>query len=376
MGHLGPLFADDPKNHSLLQGAGGGQQGGPCPRGRGGRWPTAWLGGRGVASTCPTPLPTGFCQFVRPHHRQEFEGLCLQLTGRGCGPLPAQSHPRGQGPRPALDRSGEQDPAPPTLVGGHPGSWRGAQPPAPHRGRHMGEVSAPGARTAWGPVPHPAGGSPPQSWGACFLAACPGHRRHGGLALEGVPLPRGGTFQPQNHHPLLGGATRRPCGRRSAHPAPPQGVPGAPGASWGTRCRVSSGRREPVPRMTLSQAAAGHLDPGEQLNQGRPHLGPRPPPEGTWSLRRPPPRTRGGAETPEGRAVLGGGCSGGCEGAWGPHCGPSLSPPHQGTPAALCTRAVGLRAPRRSGVSLPPAPTWPTPAGPWGPQAAASCWPR
>ncbi|XP_036915982.1 regulator of telomere elongation helicase 1 isoform X2 [Sturnira hondurensis] len=73
VGRLGPLFAEDPKNHSLLQ---------------------------------------GFCQFVRPHHKLEFEGLCLQLTGRGCGPLPVQSLPCGRGAQPALDCGGRREPVP------------------------------------------------------------------------------------------------------------------------------------------------------------------------------------------------------------------------------------------------------------------------
>ncbi|KAM5304762.1 regulator of telomere elongation helicase 1 isoform 2-T3 [Glossophaga mutica] len=124
VGHLGPLFAEDPKNHSLLR---------------------------------------GFCQFVRPHHKQEFEGLCLQLMGRGHGPLPAQGLPGGEGARPALDLGGQ---------------------------------------------------------------------------------------------------------------------------------------REPVPRMTLSQGAARQLDPGEQLNQGRPHLASRPPPEGDASSR---PPEGCGAPSPERR---------------------------------------------------------------------------
>uniref|UniRef100_A0A8D2ERN5 Regulator of telomere elongation helicase 1 n=1 Tax=Theropithecus gelada TaxID=9565 RepID=A0A8D2ERN5_THEGE len=46
---LGPLFAEDPKKHSLLQ---------------------------------------GFYQFVRPHHKEQFEEVCIQLTGRGCGYRP------------------------------------------------------------------------------------------------------------------------------------------------------------------------------------------------------------------------------------------------------------------------------------------------
>lgn len=72
VGHLGPLFAEDPKNHSLLQGAlgwrhshGVGHQsaGLSLLPGEGvGGWPTvagpaAWLSGRSVAPTCPTPPP-------------------------------------------------------------------------------------------------------------------------------------------------------------------------------------------------------------------------------------------------------------------------------------------------------------------------------
>nr|XP_035941075.1 regulator of telomere elongation helicase 1 isoform X4 [Halichoerus grypus] len=54
---LGPLFAEDPKKHSLLQ---------------------------------------GFYQFVRPHHKQRFEEACLQRTGRGCGFRPEHSLPQRQ----------------------------------------------------------------------------------------------------------------------------------------------------------------------------------------------------------------------------------------------------------------------------------------
>lgn len=64
MDHLSPLFAEDPKKHSLLQ---------------------------------------GFYQFVRPHHKQQFEELCLQLTGRSCSHLPEYSLLRGQWAQPALD---------------------------------------------------------------------------------------------------------------------------------------------------------------------------------------------------------------------------------------------------------------------------------
>ncbi|XP_045650559.1 regulator of telomere elongation helicase 1 isoform X3 [Ursus americanus] len=54
---LSPLFAEDPKKHSLLQ---------------------------------------GFYQFVRPHHKQRFEEVCLQRTGRGCGYRPEHSLPQRQ----------------------------------------------------------------------------------------------------------------------------------------------------------------------------------------------------------------------------------------------------------------------------------------
>ncbi|XP_048078191.2 regulator of telomere elongation helicase 1 isoform X9 [Ursus arctos] len=57
LARLGPLFAEDPKKHSLLQ---------------------------------------GFYQFVRPHHKQRFEEVCLQRTGRGCGYRPEHSLPQRQ----------------------------------------------------------------------------------------------------------------------------------------------------------------------------------------------------------------------------------------------------------------------------------------
>uniref|UniRef100_A0A8C0D2T3 Regulator of telomere elongation helicase 1 n=1 Tax=Balaenoptera musculus TaxID=9771 RepID=A0A8C0D2T3_BALMU len=68
--HLGPLFAEDPKKHSLLQ---------------------------------------GFYQFVRPHHKQQFEEVCRQLTGRGCSSRPEHG-PRREGAQPALDPSGRREP--------------------------------------------------------------------------------------------------------------------------------------------------------------------------------------------------------------------------------------------------------------------------
>lgn len=70
---LGPLFAEDPKKHSLLR---------------------------------------GFCQFVRPHHKQQFEQVCLQLTGRDCSSGAEHGLPQKQGARPALDPSGRREPDP------------------------------------------------------------------------------------------------------------------------------------------------------------------------------------------------------------------------------------------------------------------------
>uniref|UniRef100_A0A8C4N9M9 Regulator of telomere elongation helicase 1 n=1 Tax=Equus asinus asinus TaxID=83772 RepID=A0A8C4N9M9_EQUAS len=67
---LHPLFAEDPKKHSLLQ---------------------------------------GFYQFVRPHHKQRFEEVCIQLTGQGCGYQPEHSLPQRQGAPPALDPSGRRE---------------------------------------------------------------------------------------------------------------------------------------------------------------------------------------------------------------------------------------------------------------------------
>ncbi|KAK2492595.1 hypothetical protein MC885_008183 [Smutsia gigantea] len=66
---LRSLFAEDPKRHSLFQ---------------------------------------GFYQFVRPHHKQQFEEVCLQLTGHGCGFQPEHSLPRRQWAWPALEPSGSR----------------------------------------------------------------------------------------------------------------------------------------------------------------------------------------------------------------------------------------------------------------------------
>ncbi|XP_045152856.1 regulator of telomere elongation helicase 1 isoform X1 [Echinops telfairi] len=61
---LGPLFTEDPGKHSLLR---------------------------------------GLYQFVRPHHKQQFEETCRRLTGQGCGYGPKPSLPGGaRGPDPKL----------------------------------------------------------------------------------------------------------------------------------------------------------------------------------------------------------------------------------------------------------------------------------
>lgn len=85
----------------------------------------------------------------------------------------------------------------------------------------------------------------------------------------------------------------------SHHPwtdLPPRGHLGAFGTSWVTPVFPCLGRREPIPKMTVSQNAARQLDSGEHLNQGQPHLVSRPPPEGTWSLKRLLVRARNGAD--------------------------------------------------------------------------------
>ncbi|XP_048666581.1 regulator of telomere elongation helicase 1 isoform X2 [Marmota marmota marmota] len=63
---LGSLFAKDPKKHTLLQ---------------------------------------GFYQFVRPHHKQQFEDICFQLTGQSCSCQPEHSLSHGQHAQSAQDHS-------------------------------------------------------------------------------------------------------------------------------------------------------------------------------------------------------------------------------------------------------------------------------
>ncbi|KAM6147781.1 regulator of telomere elongation helicase 1 [Erethizon dorsatum] len=70
---LSCLFGEDPGKHSLLQ---------------------------------------GFYQFVRPHHKQQFEDICIQLTGQGCSTRPEPGLPYRQQAVPALEPSGKRDPEP------------------------------------------------------------------------------------------------------------------------------------------------------------------------------------------------------------------------------------------------------------------------
>lgn len=110
---LGPLFAEDPRKHKLLQGALGGAVGtGWAPGSMSSLLPRRGVGGgpqsRARPALAAASLPTGFYQFVRPHHKERFEQLCLQLTGQGCGNLPNHSLPPGQWARLALEPSGEQ----------------------------------------------------------------------------------------------------------------------------------------------------------------------------------------------------------------------------------------------------------------------------
>lgn len=74
---LSPLFAEDPKKHSLLQ---------------------------------------GFYQFVRPHHKQQFEEVCLQLTGQGCSSPHKHGHPQRQGAQLTLDSSERKESDPKLTV--------------------------------------------------------------------------------------------------------------------------------------------------------------------------------------------------------------------------------------------------------------------
>lgn len=92
--------------------------------------------------------------------------------------------------------------------------------------------------------------------------------------------------------------------------------------------------------MTLSQSAARQLDTGGHLNQGQPHLASRPPPEGTWSLKRLLTRARSRARPRRGGASWG---------LWAPT--QSVFPPSQETLASVHKRGVAPLK-RRSRASL------------------------
>ncbi|KAL1786498.1 regulator of telomere elongation helicase 1 isoform X1 [Sigmodon hispidus] len=44
-----------------------------------------------------------FYQFVRPHHKQQYEDICFQLTGQGCAYQPGHSHPFREGAQSTSD---------------------------------------------------------------------------------------------------------------------------------------------------------------------------------------------------------------------------------------------------------------------------------
>uniref|UniRef100_A0A2I3TE43 Helicase ATP-binding domain-containing protein n=1 Tax=Pan troglodytes TaxID=9598 RepID=A0A2I3TE43_PANTR len=113
---LSLLFADNPKKHSQLQ---------------------------------------GFYHFVQPHHKQQFEEVCIQLTGQGCGYRPEHSIPQRQRAQPALDPTGRTAPNPKLTL-----SKAVAQQLDPREHLHQG-------RPHLSPRPPPTGdpGSHPQ-WGS------------------------------------------------------------------------------------------------------------------------------------------------------------------------------------------------------------------
>ncbi|XP_028629854.1 regulator of telomere elongation helicase 1 isoform X2 [Grammomys surdaster] len=65
------LFAEDPKKHTLIK---------------------------------------GFYQFVRPHHKQQFEDICIQLTGQRCGYQPGNSFSFGEKAQSTVDSTGKREP--------------------------------------------------------------------------------------------------------------------------------------------------------------------------------------------------------------------------------------------------------------------------
>ncbi|XP_058535233.1 regulator of telomere elongation helicase 1 isoform X2 [Ochotona princeps] len=132
---LGPIFTQDPASHSLLQ---------------------------------------GFYQFVRPHHKQQFEEFCVRLTGQGCS-LPCRQQAQ--------------------------------------------------------PVPVPTGGREPEcrltlSEGALKQLGAGEHLNHGGPHLSSRPLPAG-----PDHCPHVGHAAERGASVASAYLADARQALGADACS-------------------------------------------------------------------------------------------------------------------------------------------------
>ncbi|XP_055964110.1 regulator of telomere elongation helicase 1 [Sorex fumeus] len=197
---LRPLFGEDPRKHGLLQ---------------------------------------GFRQFVRPHHKQRLEELCLQLTGRGC--LPGRGASGKAAPQPTLTASqgtaGQLDLGEHLNRGGPhlaPGATAEAPRPGPSRETAEGQYLE-RARTALGP-------------GGCdqLQAALAAYRRDGdlGTALavvaaltterpEDFPLLQGfGAFlQPQHRLQFLqtcSDLTGLPAGPGPEDPGSPARAPETP----------------------------------------------------------------------------------------------------------------------------------------------------
>lgn len=60
-----------------------------------------------ICCASPEPCLSGMYQFVRPHHKKQFEERCQQLTGRGCGFHPDHSLPKNHS-RAALLNTGRK----------------------------------------------------------------------------------------------------------------------------------------------------------------------------------------------------------------------------------------------------------------------------
>lgn len=151
----------------------------------------------------PASVPTGFYRFVRPHHKQQFEALCLQVTGRGRGHLPEHSLPLGQQVQPAPPPDGERGFSRRTLrLPPRTGCTQG-----PGAGPSLAQLPCSCAVTAGcttraelsrpppgsqGPAvpPSPSGGPAlAQPGSLCLCYRCPG-----GPGSGKTPLPLGGAF--------------------------------------------------------------------------------------------------------------------------------------------------------------------------------------